>query len=67
MDDHTPHALYYYYYCFVVSTGLTVGLLISAGSRTMMDVINLSSLLANTPSLFAGIVDLVHVVSLDIV
>ena len=51
----------------VVSTGLTVGLLISVISKSMMDVINLSSLLANTPSFFAGTVDLAHVFSVDTV
>jgi len=54
---------------FIVPTGLTVGLLVSVVSKTMMDVVNLCSLLANTPSFFAGIVEqsLVYVVSLQIV
>jgi len=50
-----------------VSTGLTVGLLISVGSETLMDVLSFASLLANTPSFFAGIVVRVHVVSVEVV
>jgi len=54
-----------------MSVGLTVGLMISVGSETLMDVLGFSSLLANTPSFFAGtcIVEqcLVYVVSLEIV
>ena len=51
------------------STGLTVGLLISVISETLMDVINFSSLLSNTPSFFAGTAKkcLVLVVTSDLV
>ncbi|XP_065916708.1 ABC transporter G family member 20-like [Dysidea avara] len=56
IEQHGNIALASFIYWLISLSGLTVGLLISVISETMMDVINFSSLLANTPSFFAGVI-----------
>ncbi|XP_065917676.1 ABC transporter G family member 20-like [Dysidea avara] len=56
IEQHGNIALASFIYWLISLSGLTLGLLISVGSETMMDVLSFSSLLANTPSFFAGVI-----------